>query len=66
MAEEASTQQVLDSLQGTPAHSGQIFKPEVGAGAVFEASRVVADFYRQMAGEQYLTFNPGLAAAYFG
>ena len=47
---------------GTPAHSGQIFKPEVGAGAVFEASRVVADFYRQMAGEQYLTFNPGLAA----
>jgi glutamate carboxypeptidase len=47
---------------GRPAHSGQIFMPTVGAGAVFEASRVVADFYRQMAGERYLTFNPGLAA----
>ncbi len=47
---------------GTPAHSGQIFKPEVGAGAVFEASRAVADFYRQMAGERYLTFNAGFSA----
>lgn len=46
---------------GTPAHSSQIFQPEVGAGAVYEASRVLNEFYRQLAGQQYLTFNPGLA-----
>jgi glutamate carboxypeptidase len=46
---------------GTTAHSGQIFKPEVGAGAVYEASRIINDFYTHLAGEQYLTFNVGLA-----
>src|SRR4029079_5086652 len=45
---------------GTPAHSGQIFKPEVGAGAVYEASRILSAFYTQLSNEQYLTFNPGL------
>jgi glutamate carboxypeptidase len=46
---------------GTPAHSSQIFQPEVGAGAVYEVSRVLSEFYRQLAGRHYLTFNPGLA-----
>jgi glutamate carboxypeptidase len=46
---------------GVPAHSGQIFQPSVGAGAVYEASRILSDFYKQLAGEQYLTFNAGLA-----
>jgi len=46
---------------GTPAHSGQIFKPEVGAGAVYEASRILHEFYTRLSNEQYLTFNPGLA-----
>lgn len=46
---------------GTPAHSSQIFQPDVGAGAVYEASRVLSEFYRTLAGEHYLTFNPGLA-----
>ena len=46
---------------GTPAHSSQIFRESVGAGAVFEASRILNEFYRQLGGEQYLTFNPGLA-----
>ncbi|HEU6450444.1 MAG TPA: M20/M25/M40 family metallo-hydrolase [Gemmatimonadaceae bacterium] len=45
---------------GTPAHSSQIFTPSVGAGAVFEASRVLDEFYKQLAGEKYLTFNPGV------
>src|SRR6185503_6097405 len=45
---------------GTPAHSGQIFKPEVGAGAVYEASRILHEFYTTLSKEQYLTFNPGL------
>lgn len=46
---------------GTPAHSGQIFKPEVGAGAVYEASRVLHQFYTTLSKEPYLTFNPGVA-----
>jgi glutamate carboxypeptidase len=46
---------------GTAAHSSQIFTPAVGAGAVYEAARILDEFYRRMAGEQYLTFNPGLA-----
>jgi glutamate carboxypeptidase len=46
---------------GTPAHSSQIFTPDVGAGAVYEVSRVLSEFYRKLAGEPYLTFNPGLA-----
>jgi glutamate carboxypeptidase len=45
---------------GTPSHSSQIFTPSVGAGAVFEASRVLDQFYEQLAGEKYLTFNPGV------
>jgi len=46
---------------GTPAHSSQIFKPEVGAGAVYEASRILNAFYTRLSTEQYLTFNPGFA-----
>ena len=46
---------------GRPAHSSQIFKPEVGAGAVYEASRILHEFYTRLSAEQYLTFNPGLA-----
>jgi glutamate carboxypeptidase len=46
---------------GVPAHSSQIFTAEVGAGAVYEASRILDQFYQQLSKEQYLTFNPGLA-----
>ena len=45
---------------GTPAHSGQIFKPEVGYGAVYEAARILNEFRLKLSSEQYLTFNPGL------
>lgn len=48
-------------VTGTPSHSGQIFTPEIGAGAVFEAARVLNQFYTQLGHEQYLTFNPGVA-----
>jgi glutamate carboxypeptidase len=46
---------------GTPSHSGQIFTPAVGAGAIFEATRVLNEFYTKLGHEQYLTFNPGVA-----
>ncbi|HKW49942.1 MAG TPA: M20/M25/M40 family metallo-hydrolase [Gemmatimonadaceae bacterium] len=46
---------------GTPAHSSQIFQKDVGAGAVYEATRVLSEFYTKLSGERYLTFNPGLA-----
>ncbi len=45
---------------GMPGHSSQIFQPEIGAGAVNEAARIVHDMYARLAGERYLTFNPGL------
>jgi glutamate carboxypeptidase len=48
-------------VTGTPAHSGQLFKPEVGAGAIYEASRILTGFYERLSKEPYLTFNPGVA-----
>ena len=46
-------------VTGNASHSSQIFKPEVGAGAIYEASRILYQFYEQLAGEEFLTFNPG-------
>lgn len=48
------------TVTGTPAHSSQIFTPEFGDGAVFEAARVLNEFRERMAGERYLTFSPGV------
>ena len=45
---------------GTPAHSSQIFRDDIGAGALFEAARILQGFREKLAGQQYLTFNPGL------
>ena len=41
-------------------HSGQIFKEAMGSGAIFEASRIVNQFYETLRGEKYLTFNPSV------
>jgi glutamate carboxypeptidase len=43
-------------------HSGQIFKPTMGNGAIFEAARILDQFYETLRGEQYLTFNPSVIA----
>ncbi len=45
---------------GTPAHSSQIFRADVGYGAIFEAARVLDGIRQRLAGQQYLTFNPGV------
>jgi glutamate carboxypeptidase len=46
-------------VAGTPAHSSQIFRDEVGAGAIFEAARILDGFRTKLAGEPHVTFNPG-------
>ncbi|XOV90316.1 MAG: M20/M25/M40 family metallo-hydrolase [Pseudomonadota bacterium] len=47
-------------VTGRQAHSAGIFSEDVGAGAVFEAARILSRFYQEVRGEEYLTFNPGI------
>jgi glutamate carboxypeptidase len=49
------------TTSGATGHSSQIFREEMGFGAVYEASRILDSFRERLSGEQYLTFNPGLA-----
>lgn len=46
--------------RGNASHSSQIFRDDVGSGAVFEMARVLAAFHDSLAGEPLLTFNPGV------
>jgi glutamate carboxypeptidase len=46
-------------VKGTPAHSSQIFREDIGPGAIFEAARILNAFREKMSGEAHLTFNPG-------
>ena len=46
-------------VTGRQAHSSLVFSDEVGAGAIFEAARILTAFYENVRGEQYLTFNAG-------
>ena len=48
---DAAPARGISSRPGTPAHSSQIFKPEVGAGAVYEASRILTEFYTKLRSE---------------
>jgi len=50
-------------VHGTPAHSSQIFREDIGYGAVFEMSRILNAFREKLAGEAHLTFNPGVLLA---
>ena len=45
---------------GTPAHSSQIFRDDIGYGAVYELARIVNAFRERLAAEAHLTFNPGV------
>ena len=49
-------------VKARSAHSSQIFTDEVGAGAIYELSRILHTFYDELHGEELLTFNPGLIA----
>jgi glutamate carboxypeptidase len=58
VARRSSTDWVLE-VQGTTGHSSRIFSDELGAGAIFEAARILNAFYEEVRGEEYLTFNAG-------
>lgn len=47
-------------VKGKRAHSAGIFNERVGAGAIFEMSRILNSFYQEVRGEKFLTFNPGV------
>lgn len=44
---------------GRQSHSSGVFRESVGYGAIYEAARILTEFQESLAGEQYLTFNPG-------
>jgi len=46
-------------VTGKQAHSSGIFHDEYGAGAIFEAARIISAFYDEVRGEEHLTFNAG-------
>lgn len=47
------------TVNGKQSHSSDIFSDRVGAGAIFEASRILNRFYDEVRGEKNLTFNAG-------
>lgn len=58
IARRSSSDWIL-TVRGRQAHSSGIFSDEVGAGAIFEASRILNAFYDEVRGEEHLTFNAG-------
>jgi glutamate carboxypeptidase len=46
-------------VKAKPAHSSQVFREDIGYGAIFEAARILDAFREQLASEPHLTFNPG-------
>ncbi len=61
VAQRGATSWVL-RVTGRQYHSGAIFTPEAGYGALLEAARIIDGFRTAMAGEPYLTFNPAVIA----
>ena len=47
-------------VKAKPAHSSQIFREDIGAGAIYETARILQAFRETLAGEAHLTFNPGV------
>ncbi len=58
VARRGATEWIL-TVEGRQAHSSQVFSEAVGAGAIFEAARIINGFYEHVRGEEYLTFNAG-------
>lgn len=47
-------------VTGQTGHSSGIFRNDAGAGAIFEAARILDQFYDTLHKEKYLTFNPSV------
>ncbi|NEV93012.1 M20 family metallopeptidase [Psychroflexus sp. YR1-1] len=47
-------------VKGKQAHSSGVFSENTGAGAIFEAARILHSFYEDVKGEDLLSFNPGV------
>lgn len=58
VARRSGSEWVLE-VGGRQGHSARIFSDASGAGAIFEASRILTEFYEEVRGEEYLTFNAG-------
>ena len=58
IARRSSSGWVL-TVEGRQAHSSGIFGEKQGAGAIFEAARILNQFYDEVRGEEHLTFNAG-------
>lgn len=48
------------TVAGQAAHSSQVFREDIGHGAIYEAARILDRFRAELSGEPHLTFNPGL------
>jgi glutamate carboxypeptidase len=59
VARRGSTDWIL-TTGGKRAHSSQIFQPEYGDGAIYEAARILNEFRVELTKEENLTFNPGV------
>jgi glutamate carboxypeptidase len=49
------------TVKGTPAHSSQVFRADIGPGAIYEAARLLNEFRVQLGGDPLRTFNAGVA-----
>jgi glutamate carboxypeptidase len=47
-------------VRGTPAHSSQIFREDIGPGAIYEGARMLNEFRTQLGGDPLRTFNTGV------
>ena len=56
IARRSSSSWRLD-VSARTAHSSGVFSDGVGAGAIYEAGRILDEFYSEIRGEEYLTFN---------
>lgn len=62
VARRSSSSWRLD-VTATTAHSSGVFRDGVGAGAIYEAGRILEDFYSEIRGEENLTFNAATMVA---
>jgi glutamate carboxypeptidase len=47
-------------VEAKSAHSSQIFREDIGSGAIYELARILESIHSELRGEEYLTFNPGV------